>query len=164
MQADPAPDPHPNGGDFALANPDPGQPLLAFPGKPVISKGLNQHGFQRPHVPVQILAPGPQIQNRVTDELAWAMIGGLTAAAHLNDRMLQPIRFPEAALVRQPANRVDRFVFEQEELVPDGPGDPVPDGLFLQIQGLRIRHPAQPSCLDHICSISNKPWRALLST
>src|SRR6267378_4836301 len=66
---------------------------------------------------MEILSAPAQIDNWIADQLPGTVIGRLAAAINRKKRMRQMRRVHQARLVRRPANRVNRLMFEQKQLV-----------------------------------------------
>jgi hypothetical protein len=66
---------------------------------------------------MQVLPATPQIDDRVTHELAGAVIGSLAAAVDREERMGKMGSAAQARLIRRSADGVNRFVFQQKQFV-----------------------------------------------
>ena len=92
--------------------------------------------------------PGAQIDDRINDQLSGPVIGHIAAAPRLEqlDAELAP-----PSLVRQHVLRMRRCaesddvrVLQQQQLVRDGPGAPLPHQALLQPQRVAVRDEAEP--------------------
>ena len=66
---------------------------------------------------MEILPALPQIDDRIADQLAGSVIRRLAPAVDRKERMRQMRRAPQTRLVRRAADRVNRLVLQQEQLV-----------------------------------------------
>ena len=106
----------------------PVRPSIVSARDPVLGERRDHHPLEPPHVLVDVVAVGPQRDDRVGDELAGAVVGDAAAAVGVED--LDPLRLVPLGSHRQligaraaPAG-VDGRVLEQQqhvgELVPPG--------------------------------------------
>ena len=72
--------------------------------------GADQRVFEFPQVLVEILAAGIEIENRIADQLAGAVIGRLAAAVDFVDGVRQRGGIAEGGLVAQAADGVNGLV------------------------------------------------------
>src|ERR1700737_2901297 len=64
---------------------------------------------------MKIPASRPEIDNRIANQLAWSMIGRKPSPVCLKNRVRKPRDITEARFIRAPSNRVNGFVFQQEQ-------------------------------------------------
>src|SRR6202171_4169757 len=113
---------------------------------------------------MEILSAPAQIDNWIADQLPGTVIGRLAAAINRKKRMRQMRRIHQARLVRRPADRVNRLMFEQKQLVAGVSILPLfRDQFFLERERFSEIHAAKPApleCLVHICFSAAIPRRA----
>ena len=83
MAGDPARDAHADCPNLIGADPRAGEPLDAAALQPEISRGSNHDLFEIAHVLVHVAPVGPQVDDRVADDLSGPVIGDVAAAARL---------------------------------------------------------------------------------
>jgi hypothetical protein len=119
--------------------------------------GDNQCLFEIANVSVDVAAIRPQIEDRISDQLAGTVIRHVAAAAGFVDfnalsgqrgRRRDDIRVAAASLR---AERDDRRMLEQQQRVANPPGAPILDQLPLQLErrGI-IDSPEPPDVYRHL--------------
>lgn len=94
---------------------------------------------------MEILATLAEIEDGVTDELARAVVGRLTASIDNVDWMGQCGCFPQAGLIRRAADGVHGLVFQEEDVVGLGRvGLFSSDGFILQGEAIGIGDTSEP--------------------
>jgi hypothetical protein len=106
---------------------------------------IEQEVFDGTKVDVQVLSTLTQVEDGVTDELARAVIGCLSAAICDMDWIRQRRGFSEAGLIRRPSDGVYGLVFKKEEMIRlGGIRDLSFDNILLQCEAIRIRDSSEP--------------------
>jgi hypothetical protein len=145
VHADPTPDADADARKLPIANP--------YTRESVHSPGLyaetgtdiEQKVFDGAQVDVQVLSALTQVEDGVTDELAWAVIGCLSATIGDMDWMRQRRGFSQAGLIRGASNGVYGLVFEEEEVIRlGGIRDLSFDNFLLQREAVRIGDSSEP--------------------
>ena len=123
---DPPRDSHPDSRQFVVADPHAGEPRQPVRRNPEGSYGLDQHRFQVANVAMDVTSIGPKIEDRVPDQLAGPVIGDVASPArfnYLNALSFERVRRRDdvsAIVTSLHAQRDDRRMFEEKELIRDG--------------------------------------------
>ena len=80
---------------------------------------------------MQVASAAFQIKDRVGHELAGTVPGGLSAPVDFEDRVRESLGTAKAGLITGPADGVNGFVFEQEQLFARCAGEIVVDEAVL---------------------------------
>jgi hypothetical protein len=89
-----------------------------------------------------------EVEDGISDELTGAVPGCLSATIDLENRMRQRLGAAKAGSIARPPNRIDRLVFQQQELLAFGSGEILLDQPVLQIQSRSIFQAAKPLDID----------------
>ena len=147
MRGDPARDVNANGRNLPALSMDTGQALDTKGTDAEVRHRPYQHFFKIAHVAMNVFAIGAEIYNRITDNLAQAVIGHFPAAIRLKQRHVarSQLLFVEqdCGTVAAPANRQSVWVFEQEKRVRLDAVFDLKLGLFLNREGGFVIHEAQ---------------------
>jgi hypothetical protein len=126
VRCDPSADVHADGGDLALAYPDARQLRNTARLDAEIRQSIDQRLFDSPHVGPHVALPLAQIEDRIADDLSWAVIGDVAAAvggmkgyAGAGQDFLAG---QEVLDVTVTAQGDSVWVLQQDELVGDGAG------------------------------------------
>jgi hypothetical protein len=153
--------PHTDGCDLPLGNPDPREALLPPGGDVEPLQGADQGLFEVPEILVQVFPVRAEIENRIPNELAGAVVGNVSSPAdveHLDAFGFQ-LRWTEeeVLLLRRgtPSNHVGVFqeqkflrrgtpsnhvgVFQEQKLIGDLTRPSPPHQRFLNRQPFPIR-------------------------
>jgi len=116
----------------------------------IICDERNQYVFEAAQIPMQVLPAHAQIENRVADQLARAVISRLAAAVGLHHGMRERAGVAQAGLIGRAADGVDRLVLEQEQFIGHGRLDRFArDDLFLERKRIGKSHAAEPANRKH---------------
>ena len=149
MAGDPARDPDPDRRQLVLPDPRAGQAVNAAGLTPNAAAVAIITCFEIAHVPVDIAAVGTQIDDGIPDELTGAVVGDVAAAAGFEDstpgvfeRLLggQHVR---AVVPDLRAERDDRRMFEEQQLVGNAAGLPRRDQLLLERKAFGVGNDAE---------------------
>src|SRR6476659_4542793 len=89
----PARNPDANRRQFVVPHPHPSEPLDTAGDEPVIGGGSDERFLEVPHIAVDIAAIRLEVENRVSDDLAGAVVGDVAAAAGLMELDLAGSQF-----------------------------------------------------------------------
>ena len=140
VKRDPPPNADADGGELAVFHPDAGESVTSICWNAEALAGADDGVLQSAEVGVEIFFPFAEVEDRVADELAGAVIGGLAAAADFENRVGQGVAGAEGGLVAQSSDRVDRSVFEQEQGFDASAFEQACHGGFLDPQSFRVIH------------------------
>ena len=141
---------------FSSPDPDAGQPGHAAAVDAVVGRHADQHLFQVAHVAVHVAAIGLQVDDRVADDLAGAVVGDVAAAAglvHLDAARGQRLGGREnvrSAAVAAHAERQDVRMLDEQQQIADAARAPLLDERALQRQRVGVRHEAEPPDLERV--------------
>ena len=145
---DPARDPNTDGRDLLLPHPAPREAGDALCPKAVVGAREDQHLFEIPDIAVDIPPVRGEIEDRIADRLAGAVIGDVAPPPAFEDLEApgrKCLRGEEEMVSAGVApEREDRFVFEEEERVGDRRRLALRHQGVLDLEGAGVRHEAQP--------------------
>ena len=148
VRGDPARDAHADGADLLVPEPGAGEAGHAARREAVVRAGADHHFLEVAHVAVHVAPVGGEIEDRVADHLAGAVVGDVAAAAgleHLEAALAQRLGGEEHVLrARVAPEREDRVVLEQQQLVRDAPGLPFGDQALLDLQPASVGDSPEP--------------------
>ena len=135
-------------------DPGAGEPCLPRGHDTERRRDANHDILEVADIPVHVEAVGPQIQDRIADELTRAVEGHVSAAARF--KKLDAVSFERLrsrehvrAIVAGPdSERDDRRVLEQEQLIGNPVGLPILDELLLEFQRLGVSDDPEPTNFD----------------
>ena len=109
---------------FSLADPGAGHARDAAGRDAVVGAGADHHLLEVAHVAVHVAAVGRQLEDRIADHLAGAVVGDVAAAAGLEHleaaaRAARSSGKSTFSLARVAAEREDGIVLEQQQGVRD---------------------------------------------
>src|SRR5882724_1467848 len=110
-------DADPDRRDLAVLYPNTGQSPASRRRYAGFGQGFDEQIFKPAQVPMQILPAVAQVDDRIAHQLPRAVIGSLAAAVNRKQRIGKMRSATQTGLVRRAADRVDRIVFDQEQLV-----------------------------------------------
>ncbi len=146
VHADPAAHADADRGDLLPPDPYARLPRAASGGDAIIGEQRDEHVFEAAEVTVQILSAHAQVEDRVADQLARSVIGGLPTAVRLHHGVGECAGIAQAGLIGRAADGVDRFVLEQQQLIGRGSVRRLArDDLFLQRQRVGKCDAAEPA-------------------
>jgi hypothetical protein len=126
------PDPDADGSNLALIDPDAGETVARGCFHLMPREQFNQQRFEPAQVTMQVLTVTPEVEQKVTDQLTRAVVGGLATAINFEKWMRQMLRAAKTRLIGRASDGVDRIVLEQEQRVRDfGTGTFALDNFFL---------------------------------
>lgn len=117
MHGNPFADADADGCELAIFHPDSGESVAATGLHTEALAGTDERFFEFPQVFVKIFAAWCEIEDRVADELAGAVVGGLAAAVRLMDGVREGGWITQGRAVAETANRVNRQVLQQKNRV-----------------------------------------------
>ena len=79
VHADPFAHADADGGEFAVFDPDTCEAIAALSWDAEVKAGIDEGLLDGADVGVEVFAQGAEVNDRIADELAWAVVGGLTA-------------------------------------------------------------------------------------
>src|SRR5687767_12113634 len=85
MPRDPIARMHADRRDLSIPRPDAGVLGHAFGADPQRRQRSNENLFDLPQIPMKILLVSLEVEDRIADELSWAMEGDVAAALDLED-------------------------------------------------------------------------------
>jgi len=151
VAGDPAGDAHADGADLLGADPRASQPGDAAGGQPVVGADANHHFFDVANVAVHVAAIRLEVENRIADHLAGAVISDVATAAGLvngDPEFVQTCgggKDVRASAVTFDSEGDDRGMLQQHQHVADRPGAPLLDEVALQREPVGIRHHPEPT-------------------
>src|ERR1017187_378593 len=138
----PAAEMHADGGDFAVAYPDPGE-LGDAPGlNAKLGQGVDERLLDGTHVGAHVASPIPKVQNRIAHQLPRPVIRHVAAAIggkKGNPRATHDlVRSQQVLQVAVAAQRDDVRVFQQQQVVAHRAQLALGGKLLLQVQRLAV--------------------------
>ena len=110
VHADPFSNAHADGGEFAVFHPHAGQSVAAAGGHAECGAGADEGVFEAAEMGVQITSARVEIEDRIADQLARAVIGRLAAAVGFEHGVGERGGVAQRGLVAQAADGVNGFV------------------------------------------------------
>ena len=114
-----------------------------------IGHGADQHFFDVANVLVNVLTVWRKADDRITDDLSWAVISYPSAAVYLKYLGTEPPqnigRCKDSVILRPAAESKGMRVFEEQQMVGFSALDHGCLKLLLQVQGVSIANAAEPA-------------------
>lgn len=140
VHADPFPNTHADGGEFTVLDPDAGEAFAAAGLDSENGAGADEGVLKMAQMSVEVPAVRVQVEDRIADELAGAVIGGLAAAVGLEYGEGECGGVAQGGLVAQAADGVNGLVLQQEDGVAAGAGEDGIHVLLLQAEAFGVRN------------------------
>lgn len=117
MHGDPFPDSYPDGREFFLFHPDTGEAIFGGGIDSEILARQNQGMLDRADEGVQVFAEISEVNDRVTDELTGAVVGGLSASIYLHMWVREYVWIEKRGFISCSANSINGRVFQREKSI-----------------------------------------------
>ena len=129
--------------------PAPGEPVAAAGHDPLGGARVAHRGFERPDERPEHEPAVGEPDDRVRDELAGPVVRHLPAPLDADDLDAEAAERPSVGAdvggVGVTAEREDRVVLEEDELVADEAGGSRTDDAVLEVPGIAVCHPPEPA-------------------
>ncbi len=134
MHGNPFPYANADGGELAVFHPDAGKAIAATGVHAEVVAGADEGVFEFAQVIMEVAATGIEVEDRVADELAGAVISRLAATVGFVKRVRKGGGIAEGRLVAQATDGVNGLVFEQENRVAAAAIKDGSEVLLLQVE------------------------------
>jgi hypothetical protein len=117
VHADPTANANTDARQLPIADPDSSEPVTSPGVDAETAADVKQEIFNRTQIDVQVLSALAQVEDRVANKLTGTMVGGLATSVGDVDRVRKRKCFSETGLIGSATDCVNRFVFQEEEMI-----------------------------------------------